>query len=58
VTWRDRIIGVVGLLLFIVGYMWKAAGRVSFLEGTAILVGYVVIVAVIALVVEIVRKDA
>lgn len=55
-TRRDYIIAVIGLVLFMVGYLLKAEGRVSFLEGTAILVCFVVVVTVIALIVEIVRK--
>ena len=49
---------VVGFLLFLVGYILKlkADGTVSLVEGVAILVGYVVIVTVIASIVEIVRK--
>ncbi len=56
-TWRDCLIAVVAFLLFIAAYMSKAAGRVSFVEGAAILVGYVVVVTVVAIIVELVRKD-
>lgn len=49
---------VLGFLLAMTGCILKlkADGTVSLVEGVAILVGYVMIVTVIALIVEIVRK--
>ena len=52
---RDRILLVVAFLGFIVAWMSKAAGRVSFVEGALLLIGFVVVVTVVAIIVELVR---
>ncbi len=46
----------VGLLIFLSGYLAKARGKVSFLEGTTILVAYIALVTAIAYVVDKVRN--
>lgn len=53
---RDIVIACAGFLLFLSGYLAKARGKVSFVEGALILVIYFALVAVIAYVVERVRN--
>ena len=53
---RDIVIACAGFLLFLSGYLAKARGKVSFVEGALILVTYFALVAVIAYVVERVRN--
>ena len=53
---RDIVIACAGFLLFLSGYLAKARGNVSFVEGALILVTYFSLVAVIAYVVEKVRS--
>ena len=53
---RYGVIACVGFLIFLSGYLSKARGTVSFLEGALILVTYFALVAVIAYVVERVRN--
>lgn len=54
---RDRVIFIVAFLGFIVAWMSKAAGKVSFIEGTILFVGFIVVVTVGAIIVELVRKS-
>ena len=53
---RDVVMACVGLLIFLSGYLAKARGKVSFLEGTTILVAYIALVTAIAYVVDKVRN--
>jgi len=55
-TRRDRILLVVALLGFIASWVWKAEGRVSFVEGAILLIAFVAVVAVVAIILERVRR--
>ncbi len=53
---RDVVIACVGFLIFLSGYLSKARGKVSFIEGTVILVSFIALVTAIAFVVDRVRN--
>lgn len=53
---RYGVIACVGFLIFLSGYLSKARGTVSFLEGTIILVAFMGLVTAVAYVVDKVRN--
>lgn len=53
---RYVVIACVGFLIFLFGYVSKGRGRVSFLEGTIILVTFIGLVTAIAYVADKVRN--
>lgn len=53
---RYVVIACVGFLIFLSGYISKARGKVSFLEGTIILVTFIGLVTGVAFVVDKVRN--
>ncbi len=55
-SWRYGIIAFAGFVLFLSGYISKAAGKVSFVEGVIILVGFFAIVIVVAMIIDRIRK--
>lgn len=55
-TRRDRMLLLLCFLGFIASWMWKAAGRVSFVEGAILLVASIAVVTVVAIVIDRVRK--